>query len=198
MVKIVDLGRRPFAPVHADMLELLDDVHSGARDGEVWLVEHEPVFTAGRKTPPEQLRDGIVPIERGGQITYHGPGQLVVYPIVRLPERDVRAWLSGLEAFGGAICAHFGLEGIPSVDGTGVFVGGQKVGSIGVAIRHWINLHGISINVAMDLAPFHQIQPCGLDPTIMSDLSTACGRAVTMDEAKAAAREALGDLVPIR
>ena len=116
------------------------------------------------------MRDDIVPIERGGEITYHGPGQLVVYPIVRLRKKDVRAWLRAIEAFGVAICAHFGLTATPSVDGTGVFVEHRKIASIGVAIRHWINLHGISINVAMDLQAFHAIRPCGLDPSAMPTL----------------------------
>ena len=76
----------------------------------------------------------------------------------------------------------------PSVDGTGVFVGGKKVASIGVAIRHWVNLHGIAINVAMDLVPFGRVRPCGLDPNIMSDLSRVLGRMVTLDEVKHSAR----------
>jgi len=194
MTRLIDLGRRPFEEVHAEMLAQLAQIHRGESAGEVWIVEHDPVYTAGRATPKEQLRDGIVEVERGGQVTYHGPGQLVVYPIVRLPRRDVRAWLQSLEAFGVAICGHFGLDAEPSVDGTGVFVDGSKVASIGVAVRHWINLHGISINVAMDLLAFHQIQPCGLDPAIMSDLSRATGRPVTLEETRSAVAAALPEL----
>lgn len=195
MIELVDLGRRPFVEVHGEMLEQLGRVHRGESEGEVWMVEHDPVYTAGRATPDEQRRDDVVEIERGGKITYHGPGQLVVYPIVRLPKRDVRAWLRGLEAFGVGVCAQFGLSAEPSVDGTGVFIEGLKVASIGVAIRHWINLHGISINVAMDLAAFHEIQPCGLDPSIMSDLSRATGRAVTLDDARRAVEDQLPALL---
>ena len=94
---IVDLGRCAYAPVHARMLATLDAIRAGTSPGEVLLVEHDPVYTAGRATPTDQLRDDVIPVERGGQITYHGPGQLVVYPIVKLPKKDVRAWLRSCE-----------------------------------------------------------------------------------------------------
>ncbi|MHC4516873.1 MAG: lipoyl(octanoyl) transferase LipB [Planctomycetota bacterium] len=193
-----DLGRRPFADVHRDMLALLERVHRGESPGEVWLLEHEPVYTAGRATPASELADDtvpIVPIERGGKVTFHGPGQLVIYPVVPLPHKDARRWLQGLERFGMAICASFGLEAHPSLDGTGVFVGKRKVASIGVHIRHWINLHGIAVNVDMDLTLFARVRPCGLDPRVMSDLSREVARKVTMDEVKEAARSALPALL---
>ncbi|MCA8944361.1 MAG: lipoyl(octanoyl) transferase LipB [Planctomycetes bacterium] len=189
--EIEDLGRVAFDDVHRRMLTLADSIRSGRSKGKILFVEHDPVFTAGRATPKGELAADVVSIERGGRITYHGPGQLVVYPIVALPRRDVRAWLRALEDFGVAICERFGVAAEPSVDGTGVFVAGRKVASIGVAIRHWINLHGISINAAMDLTPFQRIRPCGLDPDIMSDLRTAVGRDLTLEDVKQAAREAL-------
>jgi len=169
-------------------------VHAGTAPGRVLFVEHEPVYTAGRATPPGELRPGIVPIERGGKITFHGPGQLVVYPIVRLPQRDVRDWLRRLEAFGMRIAAALGLAAEPSVDGTGVFVAGRKFASIGVHVKHWINLHGIAINVAMDLEAWQAVRPCGLSPDVMTDLAQACGRPVTMAEAVAAAAAAVSVL----
>lgn len=173
-------------------------VHAGTAAGRVLLVEHEPVYTAGRATPAGDLRPGIVAIDRGGRITYHGPGQLVVYPIVRLPERDLRAWLRRLEAFGVGVAATFGLAATPSVDGTGVFVAGRKFASIGVHVKHWINLHGMAINVAMDMAPWLMIQPCGLPPETMTDLTTACGRPVTMAEATSAVIAAIDMLTSPR
>ena len=188
---VVDLGRAPFAAVHEQMRTLAARVQRGEDPGAVLLVEHEPVFTAGRATPPDEMVPGVVPIERGGRVTYHGPGQLVVYPILRLPRRDVHAWLRALEAFGIAVCDAFGLAAAPSADGTGVFVAARKVASIGVAIRRWVNLHGIAVNVDMDLAPFRRIRPCGLDPERMSDLSREAGRHIPLDQAKAAARKAL-------
>lgn len=194
-VDVEDLGRRAFGDVHREMLELVASIRAGRSPGKVLLVEHDPVYTAGRATPPEERGPDVVAIERGGRTTYHGPGQLVVYPIVPLPRRDVRAWLRALERLGVEVCARFHLVGEPSVDGTGVFVAGRKVASIGVAIRSWINLHGIAINVDMDLDAFRAIRPCGLDPTIMSDLSRCTGRTVTMAEAKDAVRACLPELL---
>ena len=187
--RVERLGRRAFADVHDAMRALATEVQAGRDDGAIWLVEHDPVYTAGRATPPAELGPGIVPIERGGRVTYHGPGQLVVYPILRLARRDARAWLRGLEAFGVSVCAELGLSATASEDGTGVFVDGRKVASIGVAIRRWVNLHGIAINVAMDLAAFAAIRPCGLDPSRMDDLSGRLGRRVPMREAEQAAED---------
>lgn len=195
--EVVDLGRAPFAATHARMLRVAESVRKRELPGMVMLVEHDPVYTAGRGMRDETLPDDAVPIERGGKLTYHGPGQLVVYPIVTLPKRDVRAWLRGLEAFGVAVCRDFDLEGVASVDGTGVFVENHKVMSIGVAVQHWINLHGISINVDMDLSPFHRIRPCGLDPLVMSDLSRIAGRKITMQQAAEAARRHLPALLSL-
>ncbi len=187
---IEDLGRAPFQPVHERMRELVAATHADGSAGRVLLVEHDSVYTSGRGTPPDQ-RPHTVEIERGGKVTWHGPGQLVVYPIVSLPHRDVRRWLRALESFGVRICAGFGLDAEPSVDGTGVFVGGRKVASIGVAIRHWISMHGISLNVAIEGEPWNRIRPCGLAPEVMSDLSRVAGRVITLDEVR---RQALVEL----
>jgi lipoyl(octanoyl) transferase len=193
-VEVENLGSRAYEPVLAAMRERHAQVAGGERDGAVWLVEHEPVYTAGRATPATDLRDGIVPIERGGQITWHGPGQLTIYPIVRLPKRDVRDWLRRIERFGMRIAESFGLVAEPSVDGTGVFVDGRKFASIGVAVKRWTNLHGIGVNVAVEGSPWHRVRPCGLSPDIMTDLSEAAGRAITIDAAAAAARDAVSVL----
>lgn len=190
-VEIEDLGRAAYKPVLDRMRELHAQVRQNAAKDRVLLVEHDEVYTAGRATPKAELGPHVVPIERGGKITMHGPGQLVVYPIIRLPKRDVRDWLQRLERLGIAVCAEFGLAGTASVDGTGVFVGTRKVASIGVAIRQWTNLHGISINVGMDLASWHRVQPCGLPPETMSDLSTEAGKPIELQAVKAAVRKQL-------
>lgn len=191
---IEDLGRSAYEPVLEHMRSLHARVADGADEGRILLVEHEPVYTAGRATAANELGPHVVPIERGGRITYHGPGQLVVYPIVRLPRRDAREWLRRLEAFGVAVCSSFGLEAKPSVDGTGVFVGAHKVASIGVAIKRWANLHGIAINVAMDPSPWFAVRPCGRPPETMSDLSRACGRTLELDEVRVAVHRLAGML----
>ena len=184
----------PFEAALLRMRELHQAVRNGA-DGRVLLCEHDPVFTAGRATPSEELPPSVVPIERGGKVTYHGPGQLVVYPIVPLPRRDVRDWLRRLERFGVDVAAAFALVGEPSLDGTGVFVAGRKVASIGIAVKHWINLHGIAINVQVANEAWAPIRPCGRSPTSMSDLSTCAGRVVTMAEARTAAAAAVSRLL---
>lgn len=193
--EVENLGRAAYAPVLERMRALHAAVHRGESPGRVWFVEHEPVYTAGRATPPAELTAGVVPIERGGKVTFHGPGQLVVYPIVRLPRRDVRDWLRRLERFGVRVAAQFGLAAEPSVDGTGVFVAGRKFASIGVHVKHWINLHGIALNVAMDPAAWRAVRPCGLSPDVMTDLATAAGRPLTLADATAAAAGALSVLL---
>lgn len=195
-IVVEDLGRMPLEPVLDRMRELVDGIRRGSERGRVLLVEHDPVFTAGRATEAEDIAAaGAIPVERGGRITWHGPGQLVIYPVVPLPKRDVRDWLRRLEAFGVAVCGAFGLGAEPSVDGTGVFVGGRKVASIGVAIRHWISFHGIAINGSVAREPWFQVKPCGLEPDIMSDLSTVLGRTVPLAELAAAACAALPALL---
>lgn len=192
-IEIENLGRRRYEPVLAAMREHQAAVHDGA-PGRVLLVEHESVYTAGRATPKHELTDGIVPIERGGKITWHGPGQLTVYPILRLPKRDVRDWLRRLEAFGVHVARAFGLDATPSVDGTGVFVGERKFASIGVAVKRWVNLHGIGINVAVDGQPWHRVRPCGLSPDVMTDLSSLVGKPIPMRAAITAATAAVSVL----
>lgn len=187
---IEDLGRAPYLPVLDRMRALHAEVASGAAPGRILLVEHESVYTAGRATPPAELTDDVVAIERGGKVTWHGPGQLTVYPVVPLPKRDVRDWLQRLERFGIAVCAEFGLAAQASVDGTGVFVGNRKVASIGVAVQRWVNLHGIGINVCVAGSPWSRVRPCGLDPSVMTDLSTVAGAPVAMEQAKAAVARA--------
>ncbi len=194
-VEVEELGRRAYPDVLDAMRARHAQVATGELEGTVWLVEHEPVYTAGRATPADELGPDVVPVERGGKVTWHGPGQLTVYPIVRLPRRDVRDWLRRIERFGVAIAAAFGLDATPSVDGTGVFVGRRKFASIGVAVKRWTNLHGIGVNVAVTSAPWQQVRPCGLSPDVMTDLSEAAGRAVTMPEGIAAARDAVSVLL---
>jgi lipoyl(octanoyl) transferase len=191
-IDLEDLGRAPYDESHRYMLDLADSIRRGASPGKILMVEHEPVFTAGRATPEEEVHPGVIRVERGGRMTYHGPGQLVVYPVLPLARRDLRAWLQQIERFGVACCAYFGLTATPSVDRTGVFVAHHKVASIGVAVRHWINLHGMALNVDLDLTPFSAIRPCGLDPAVMSDLTRELGRLVRIDEAKAAVRASAG------
>jgi lipoyl(octanoyl) transferase len=197
----LDWGVRPYAEVHA-LQERLVAARAGGAIGNVLLTgEHPSVITLGRKTPPGfPPAEGIpvVEVERGGEATYHGPGQLVAYPIVHLTEgrRDLHGFQRDLEEVGIRVCADFGVEAGRVVGRTGVWVGPRKVMSLGIAVRRWVTWHGLALNVTTDLAPFRRFHPCGLDGAVMTALAECIGR----DPGMAAVRERLvrhaSDLLP--
>ena len=142
------------------------------------LAEHPPTYTCGRSTRPEHLPAAgpgieVVPIERGGSITYHGPGQLVGYPILALrpPARDLHGYLRQLEEVLIRLLAGYGLQGRVRPGLTGVWVGERKVAAIGIHVRHWITIHGFALNVCPDLEYFRAIQPCGLDSRVITSMA---------------------------
>src|SRR5207249_2062595 len=136
----------------------------------------------------------VVEVERGGDVTYHGPGQLVGYPIVALAgaERDLHRFLRALEAGLIDACAALGLDAGRKAGWTGVWLGEKKVASIGIAVRRWVTYHGFALNVATDLARFRAIHPCGLDAGVMTSLAAALGRPVTVDETKPLVADSIG------
>lgn len=158
------------------------------------LLEHDPVVTAGRSTQhqhllvsPEQLAEhGIDYHEacRGGDLTYHSPGQLVGYPLfdLTLCNRDLHLYLRKLETVIIETLAEFGLVGRLSAGRTGVWVGDQKIASIGIAVRRWISWHGFALNVANDLQGFATIVPCGLQDTRMTSMSACLQREVDLTQ----------------
>ena len=164
------LGLVPYEPTwHAMRDQTLARVGDAATDApdELWLVEHAPVFTQGQAGKPEHLLQGIgvpvVPIDRGGQITYHGPGQVVIYLLIDLSRRGikVRELVNKIEQAVIDCLAAYGitadrLEGAP-----GVYVGEAKVAALGLRIRNGCSYHGVSLNVDMDMTPFSAINPCG-------------------------------------
>ena len=141
------------------------------------------MITLGRRqsATANVLAPGDIPmfeIERGGDVTYHGPGQLVGYPIFKLDgdERDLHAYLRSLEEALIGVCADVGLAGRRNPGWTGVWIGERKVASIGIAVRRWVTMHGFALNVATDLSRFAAINPCGLDAAVMTSLSREAGR----------------------
>jgi lipoyl(octanoyl) transferase len=134
---------------------------------EVWFLEHPPVFTLGMNGKPEHvLAAGDIPvvqIDRGGQVTYHGPGQLVVYPLLdlRRARLGVREFVVALENAIIALCAERGVDAIGRRDAPGIYVDGRKLASIGLRVRRGCSYHGLALNVAMSLEPFQRINPCG-------------------------------------
>jgi lipoyl(octanoyl) transferase len=170
------LGRAAYVPTWRAMQRYTDSRGAESPD-ELWCLEHPPVYTLGMNADPAHvLAAGDIPvvrIDRGGQVTYHGPGQLVVYPLVDLRRRGlgVRGLVTALESALIALAAEFGLEAVARRDAPGVYVGGRKLASIGLRIRRGASYHGLALNVAMDLAPFSGINPCGYAGLEVVDLA---------------------------
>jgi lipoyl(octanoyl) transferase len=174
------LGRVAYQPTWRAMQQLVAQRGPGTRD-EIWFLEHPPVFTLGMNSRPEHLlRTGDIPvlqIDRGGQVTYHGPGQLVVYPLLDLERArlGVRALVEGIERAITATVAVWGIEAYGRRDAPGVYVGPRKIASVGLRIRRGCSYHGLALNVAMDLEPFRRINPCGYAGLEMTQLSELGG-----------------------
>lgn len=194
----IDLGVREYASTWELQKRLLARRQSGEIADTLLLVEHPDVITLGRKAGARaNVLDESIPIfeiERGGDVTYHGPGQLVGYPILRLDEeeRDLHAYLRAIEAGLIEVCAAFGLSAGRNPGLTGVWLGDKKVASIGIAVRRWVTLHGFALNVSTDLARFAAINPCGLDAQVMTSLRAAAGRPISVEETKPIAIDRLG------
>ncbi len=182
------LGRRPYDEVYELQRTLVEERRYGAAPDTLILCEHDPVITVGRRlAAKDNILDQafpVVEIERGGDVTYHGPGQLVAYPIVQLGEgeRDLHRYLRNLEQAILDVLAELGLAGRRSEGYTGAWVGERKVASIGIAVRRWVTFHGLALNVSTDLSHFATMHPCGLPATVMTSLSAELGRAVTVAE----------------
>ncbi|MFO1369994.1 MAG: lipoyl(octanoyl) transferase LipB [Marinagarivorans sp.] len=176
---VKQLGLCAYTPVWEAMRAFTDQRDEACAD-EIWCVEHLPVFTQGQAGRPEHLlSEGTIPLvasDRGGQITYHGPGQLVVYPLLDLRRRGlgVRQMVNLLEQTCIDLLAHWQINAQAKPDAPGVYVGRngeRKIASLGLRVRKGCCYHGISINVAMDLAPFRQINPCGYAGLEMAQMS---------------------------
>ncbi|MDY7115275.1 lipoyl(octanoyl) transferase LipB [Halomonas sp. SSL-5] len=186
-IELHRLGRRPYEPVWRAMRELTDERDADTPD-QFWLVEHDPVFTQGQAGKPEHLlMPGDIPVvqtDRGGQVTYHGPGQVVLYPLidVRRGGLGVRELVSALENAVIAMLAEHGVEARARPDAPGVYVeqpaGGEaKIASLGLRIRRGGSFHGVALNIDGDLSPFERINPCGyagMAMTRLADLVDDC------------------------
>lgn len=193
------LGRVPYDAALAMQEEIVArKIADPSAPDELLLLEHEPVYTIGRTPDQSSLRDAshlphpVVQINRGGQATYHGPGQLVGYPLLDLRVRgqDLHRYLRGLEEVLIATLREYGVEAARREGLTGVWVDQRKIASIGVGVRRWISMHGFALNVGHDLEPFREITPCGISGVEMTSLSRECVCEVDV-------REVAGRLVPI-
>lgn len=161
-----DLGRRDYAPVWREMQAFTAERGAETPD-ELWLVEHPPVFTLGLNARPEHVLDpGPIPVlrvDRGGQVTYHGPGQMVLYPLLDLERRQmgVRTLVRLMEQAVIDLLAESGIEAEGRADAPGVYVGAAKIAALGLRVRRGRSYHGLALNVDLDLEPFSRINPCG-------------------------------------
>ncbi len=194
---IDDRGVVPYRTAWAAQLAQVDARKTGAGADTVLLLEHPHVITVGRsqKALANVLAAGdveVIEIERGGDVTYHGPGQLVAYPIVLLAdgERDLHRFLRNLEEAVIRTLATVGLVAGREPGKTGVWLDGRaggrkKICSMGIACRRWVTFHGLALNVTTDLAYFHRINPCGFDATVMTSIAEERGAPIAMAEVKA-------------
>ncbi len=161
-----DLGRQPYEPVWRAM-QRFTDLRDDDSSDEIWVVEHDPVFTLGQAGKPEHvLMPGDIPVlhvDRGGQVTYHGPGQIVVYPLLDLRRLKigVREYVCRIEQAVIDTLAEWNIHAARREGAPGVYVNGAKVAALGIRVRRGCTFHGLAFNAAMDLEPFGRINPCG-------------------------------------
>jgi lipoyl(octanoyl) transferase len=177
MIVVRSLGRQDYEPLWRGMQEFTNTRTADTPD-EIWFTEHPPVFTLGLNASPEHLlAPGDIPViqvDRGGQVTYHGPGQLMIYPLIDLKRArlGVRDLVTGLEQSIVELVADFGIDAAARKDAPGVYVAGQKIASVGLRIRRNASFHGMALNVDVDLEPFSRINPCGFSDLEVTDLKT--------------------------
>ncbi len=202
---VLDLGRMAFGPCYELQLRHVEEVLAGGRD-RLLLVEHDPVLTLGANFHESNLllpRDEyaargieVVPTDRGGDVTYHGPGQLVAYPVFSLERRrrDLHRWLRDLEEVVIQTLAGYGVAGRRFPPHTGVWVEDLKMCAIGIKVRRWVSFHGLALNCDNELSPFDLIVPCGIEGYGVTSLSQRVGRRVSVDEVKPRLIEAFASL----
>lgn len=203
--RLMTLGRMGYQQAWEAQLQVCQEVQEGAPDTLI-LVEHPPVMTLGAAFQPENLLHPrewyeargieVVPTDRGGDVTCHNPGQLVLYPIYNVANhgRDLHLWMRQLEEAMIQVCGSLGLEAGRKPPHTGCWLGDLKVASIGVKVKRWVSIHGIALNCCNDLSLFDLIVPCGIPGRPMTSLSMALGREVAVREAAPLSIEAFSDV----
>ena len=172
---IRQLGRRDYLPTWQAMRDFTDTRDENT-PSELWVVEHPPVFTQGQAGKAEHvLAPGDIPVvqvDRGGQVTYHGPGQIVAYPLVDIRRSGVgiRDFVNCIEESIIQVLHHYGVNGVRREGAPGVYVNGEKIASVGLRVRKGRTFHGLSFNIDMDLEPFQRINPCGYEGLVVTQL----------------------------
>ena len=186
-LEVCSLGLQDYASSWQAMTEFTNQRTPDTPD-QLWLVEHSPVFTQGQAGKAEHLLfPGDIPVvqtDRGGQVTYHGPGQLVAYPLLDLRrlKLGVRDLVTAIEQTIVNTLAEYSIEAYPKPDAPGVYVAGNKIASLGLRVRRGCSFHGLALNVAMDLAPFQRINPCGYEGLAMTQMKDLLAKPPTLAE----------------
>ncbi|MDK2778755.1 MAG: lipoyl(octanoyl) transferase LipB [Pseudomonadota bacterium] len=186
-VVVRDLGLQPYGTVYDDMLAFTAGRSDDTPD-ELWFLQHERVFTQGQAGKAEHvLMPGDIPVvqaDRGGQVTYHGPGQLVVYLMVDIKRKGwgPRALVTAIEQAIVATLTRWSVDAHPREDAPGVYVGERKIASLGLRIRQGRSFHGLALNVDMDLEPFQRINPCGYAGMQMTQIASETAQPVVLDD----------------
>lgn len=178
------LGRRDYAEILQFQERLVPEIRAGLSPEKIFLLEHDPVYTIGRTRNRSSLVDErllphpLFTINRGGQATYHGPGQLVVYPLLDLDRRgrDLHRYLRALEEIIILYLEPFGVAGRRRDGLTGVWVEDRKIAAIGVGVRRWVSMHGFALNIDTDLSGFQAVVPCGIDGVKVTSLNIETGQ----------------------
>lgn len=189
-LEVEDLGRADYRVLERRMFAVLEEVLAGA-DDRLLICEPDPVLTVGRGARIEDYRSASIPVHevsRGGKTTFHGPGQLVIWPVVALQgeARDLHAYLHALEEALILGLRELGVASGRDSRNTGAWIAKKKVASIGVAVRRWVAYHGVALNVSTDLSWFGRFDPCGLEPELMTTLQVEMGQTPDPDEVQAA------------
>jgi lipoyl(octanoyl) transferase len=187
---VFDLGVAPYLPVQALQARLRRAVADGSLPGVLLLLEHDPVITMGSRAGLHDLRGlGDVPVaqsERGGQATLHAPGQLVSYPVVPIPRRDLTSYVRGLEEANVILLAGFGIHAERRAGHPGLYVAGDKISSVGLRCQRWVSSHGTSLNVSVDVSLFDAIVSCGESQLHQTSIELLTGAAPNMADVKQA------------
>jgi len=176
MIIVRSLGREDYEPLWRRMQSFTNSRGSSTPD-EIWFTEHPPVFTLGLNASREHLLDAgdipVVQVDRGGQVTYHGPGQLMIYPLIDLKRSriGVRDLVTGLEQSIVDLVAEYDIDAMARKDAPGVYVESKKIASVGLRIRRGSSFHGMALNLDVDLATFSRINPCGFSDLEVTDLA---------------------------
>ncbi len=174
-IEIRSLGNKEYEPLWREMQEFTNSRDDATPD-ELWFTEHPPVFTLGLNASREHLLAPgdiqVIQIDRGGQVTYHGPGQLMIYPLIDLKRArlGIRDLVTALEQSVVDLAAQYDIEAKSRADAPGVYVDGKKIASVGLRVRRWCSYHGMALNIDMDLEPYSRINTCGYADLEVTDL----------------------------